>query len=82
MVNEVQFRQLKDKAEAAKSAKDRASGELAATMGRLKNEFGCNTVAEAQALLVTLELEAEEASMAYAEAVADFEEAWNDHLAR
>ena len=79
-IDEKQYRELKRKADSARQARDRAKGQLEATMTRLKDEFGCDTVAKAEKLATRLKKDAAKAEAAYDQAVAEFEEAWDDHL--
>jgi hypothetical protein len=79
-VDEAKFRRLKEKAETARAARDKAAGQLEATMDRLKNEFQCQTVAAAKKKASELKREAAAAEKDYNKAVASFEEAWDEHL--
>ena len=79
-MDEAKFRQLKRQADDARTTRDRAVGQLSAAMARLKEEFGCDTVAAAKKLLGKLEEETAAAETAYDEAVAEFKEAWDEHL--
>mgnify|MGYP001565121621 CR=1 FL=1 len=75
-IDEQKFKQLKKQADDARAAQDRAAGQLEATMERLKNEFDCATIEEAEKLLVKLNKEAAEAGAEYDEAVVTFEKEW------
>lgn len=79
-INEQEYRELKRKAEAARQARDRASGQLDATMERLAGEFECNTVEKAEKLATRLKKDAAKAEATYDAAVVTFEEAWDDQL--
>lgn len=79
-IDEAKFKKLKRAAEEARQARDRAAGQLEAAMDRLKDEFGCDTVEEAQDLAKLLDAQAAEAEAAYDEAVEAFEEEWSEHL--
>jgi len=72
-IDERKFKQLKQQADDARAARDRAAGQLEATMQRLKNEFDCSTIEEAEKLLVKLNKEAAKAEAEYDEAVVTFE---------
>lgn len=79
-IDEAEFKKLKHRAEAARQARDKASGQLDAAMERLQTEFGCNTIEEAEAKATKLKREAEKAETAYHRAVKEFEEQWDDRL--
>jgi len=77
-IDEKKFRVLKRQAEEARTASDRAAGQLEATMKRLEEEFGCKTVKAAERKVEELAAEAALVEEAYNEAVEAFEEEWND----
>ena len=80
MINEEKFRQLKRQAEEAQTARDKSSGQLEAAMKRLKDEFGCSSIKDAENKLKALTKEAEEAEEKYNNAVEAFEEKWDDRI--
>ena len=65
-INVEQYKALKDKAARAKTEADRAEGALQAKMKQLKDEFGCDTLEEAETLLA-------EKNKALAQSEADYE---------
>lgn len=77
MIDEEKFRQLKRKAEEAQTAKDRATGQLQSVQKRLKDEFGCSSLKEAEAKAEKLDEEAKAAEEEFESAVQDFEEKWD-----
>jgi len=80
MIDEAEFKRLKKKAEDARTARERAAGKLEAAMTRLKEEFGCETIAEAKTKAKQLDKEASQAEKDYETAKAEFEEEWEDEL--
>ena len=60
------FEKLKEKIEESKAKRARAEGALEQAMERLKKEFGCSTVEEAEAKIEALnkELDKDEADLA------------------
>lgn len=79
-IDEKQFKQLRQRADAARKARDRAEGQLESAMERLQDEFGCDTIEKAEKLARTLKKEAATAEAKYDEAVAAFEESWEAQL--
>jgi len=75
-----EYERLKTKVERLQREADRAAGIRDEKMDRLKEEFGCTSLAEARKLLKTVEQEAEEAEAKYAEALGAFKEKWEDQL--
>lgn len=61
-----EFKELREKIEAAKSKKSRAEGSLEESMNRLKKEYGCNSVEEALELCdkIGKEIDEDEKSLA------------------
>jgi predicted RNase H-like nuclease (RuvC/YqgF family) len=59
------FEKLKEKIEESKARRSRAEGALEQAMERLKKEFGCSTIEEAEAKIETLnaELDNDEAEL-------------------
>ena len=80
-IDERTFRQLKQRAQQARTARDNATGQLEAVMARLRDEFGCETLAAAEKKAVILTKEAALAETEFEGAVAEFEEEWHEHLA-
>lgn len=80
MIDEEKFIQLKKQAEEAQTARDKASGQLEFAMKRLKNEFECSSIKEAEAKLKSLTKESEQAEEEFELAIKSFEEKWNDRI--
>lgn len=74
------YQKIRRRVEAAKTARDRAKGALDELMGRLRKEFGCNTVGEAEALLEKLKREEVTLAGKYVKARAAFLKAWKDKV--
>lgn len=74
------YQKIRRRVEAAKTARDRAKGALDELTARLRKEFGCKTVEEAEALLD--ELKKEEITLAgkYVKARAEFLKAWKEKV--
>ena len=53
------FKKLKDKLEAAKQKKAKAEGFIEATLKKLKEEFGCSSLEEAEKKLESLNAQIE-----------------------
>ncbi len=79
MIDEKEFRKLKQRADDAKEAKARAAGQLDAAMSRLEEDFGCKTIKEAEKKVKQLTKDATSAEAAYETALADFEEKWGEY---
>ena len=80
MIDEAEYRALKKKAEDAKTERDKAQGQLDAAMATLRDEFGCDTIEEAQEKMKKLEAEATKTEAAYETAKSKFETDWNERL--
>lgn len=81
MIDEAKYKSLKRRADEARQTRDKAAGQLEATMDRLQNEFGCDSVEAAQRKANQLNKEAAAAEKTYNKAVAAFEEAWGEYTA-
>lgn len=79
MIDEKEFKKLKQRAEDARAARDRAAGQLEGAMARLQEEFGCGTLKEAEKKAKQLSREADAAEASYNEAMTDFEERWGEY---
>lgn len=77
MVNEQDFRRLKQQADQARRARDIATGQLEAAKEQLQKDFGCKDINAAEKLLVQLNKEARAAEKVFNVAVAAFEEKWD-----
>jgi len=79
-IDEAKFKQLKKRATDAREARDKAAGQLEATMERLETEFGCTTIKAAEKKAAKLAKDADIAEGEYDAAVEAFEGEWNAHL--
>lgn len=79
MIDEQEFRRLKDRAEKARQTRDKAAGQLEAAVTRLQDEFGCETIEAAEAMIEKLDKETAQAEKAYNEAVETFEAEWSEY---
>jgi len=79
-IDTTRFKKLKAKADKARQVRDRAAGQLDASMSRLENEFGYTTVKEAKAALKKLKTKAAAEEKKYNAAVIAFEESWDEQL--
>jgi hypothetical protein len=71
---------LKRRVDSLKSESDQAKGALDVAMKRLKDEFKCATIEEAEALLVIQEAEAKEAEQRFNTALTEFNKKWEGKL--
>jgi len=78
-VDERKFMELRKQAEAARTASDRAAGQLEATMKRLKDEFGCETITQAEKMGAKLAAEVGAAETVYVDAMRAFEVEWREY---
>lgn len=60
--------------------KAKAEGALSENMRRLKKEFDCHTITEADKLLSKAKIETEKTRKRALKALADFENKWKDSL--
>lgn len=70
------YTKLKKSVDEAQQQADRASGALDGVKGRLKKEFGCNSLKSAKTKLAALEKEEETKREELGVAIEEFEEAW------
>lgn len=75
-----EYQALKRKAEKSKSDVARAEGALEQQMKKLKDDFDCESIEDAEYLLDTLEKEEEKAEQQYEKELAIFNEKWGDQL--
>lgn len=80
MIDLEKYDRLKKKADKAKEDIARAEGALEQQLKKLKEEFDCETVEQAETLLVTLKKEEAAAESAYNEKMVEFEKKWGDLL--
>jgi multidrug resistance efflux pump len=74
------YKKLKDEVANAQRVADRAQGALSQVMASIKEEYGCDTLPEAEALLKTLEKKAAKSEKEYHDALTEFERDWGDKL--
>lgn len=72
-LDERKFRRLKLAAEAARTERDKAVGELDAAKRQIKEKFDCSSIKEAEKLWTKFNKEAAKLETAYDTAVNDFE---------
>ncbi len=75
-IDQQAFLRLKKRAEKAGADKHKAEGALSATMEKLRTEFDCGTLEEAEDLLVKKNKDAAKAESTYDKAVVKFEKEW------
>ena len=79
-INVEEYQRLKKKSETAKSEVSRAEGAIENQMEKLKKEFNCQTVEEAEAMLVELEGKEKELSEEFERKLDEFKQKWGDRL--
>lgn len=79
-INLDQYRRLKAKVEEATAAAARAEGALEQQMKKLKEDFGCESVGDAEELLVALKEKEERLEDEYEGELATFEKKWGDKV--
>ncbi len=79
-MDEQTYKKLKARVDLARQTRDRATGQLDGVMDRLKKEFDCSTIEEAEKMAAKLEREATVAERAFDEAAKKFEAEWHDNL--
>jgi len=77
MITEEQYRKLKRDVEEAKSEADRAEGALAQLLKRLEEEFHCDNLKEAKAMLTDLSNKEERAQTIFEKSLKDYETKWH-----
>ena len=80
MASIAQITDLKAKVERLRQEKARAEGGLAQVLVRLQEEFGCKTIADAEALLKKTKAEEAKAEEAFTTAMEEFQEKWGESL--
>lgn len=80
MIDEAKYKQLKQRADSARQARDKAAGQLEGAMERLKADFDCDTVEEAEKKLAKLTKDATKAENAYNAAMTTFDEVWGEYI--
>lgn len=74
------FEKIKSKVDQLKREQSRAEGALESVMERIKDEFDCDSMAEAKELQKKLNEAAKKAETKYREALEEFEQNWGDLL--
>lgn len=74
------YQQLKAEVEHAQRDKDRAEGALQQLMGRLNDEFDCDSLEKAEKLLTKLRKDQERAERQFDAALEKFESDWGDKV--
>jgi len=74
------YNALKERADEAKRAADKAAGVLDQLKAQIKEEFGCDTIKEARILLASLTEQQDKAEQAFAEKLAAFEQEFGEVL--
>lgn len=75
-----EYAQLKKRVTKTRREADKAQGALDSLMVRLKKEFGCSTIEEAEHLLVKLQREKDQAEKEFERAVSRFQKKWKEEL--
>lgn len=78
MINLEEYQQLKRKSEKAKSDVARAEGALEQQMKKLKDDFNCDSIVEAEELLTQFENEEKQAEEQYEKELSMFKDKWDD----
>jgi len=72
------YKQIKRQIETAQQEADRAAGALQQIEERLKSEYNCNSIAEAEKKIKTLTKKQETVEAEFEKALEAFEEKWPD----
>ena len=75
-ITEESYRKLKREVDEAKTDADRAKGALDQLMTQLKNEFQCESLKEAKALLEELQEKRDKAQKKFDAALKDYKDKW------
>lgn len=70
---------LKKEAEECQRAADKAQGEYEANLKRLKDEFGCASLAQAKRKLIKLKKEESQLTEQLEQGIKEYKEKWNDN---
>lgn len=77
-MNKHDYEKLKNKVERAKQDASKAEGALEQMMKNLESEFGCKDLNDAKELLAKLQKKEAKAKKKYEQALADFNEKWEE----
>lgn len=80
MIDIDKYNALKKRADKAKEDAVRAEGALEQQMKKLADEFGCESVQQAETMLSDLKKQEQESVEVYNQRMADFEEKWGKLL--
>ena len=80
MIDQSKYQALKQKAENARKSIQRAEGALSETLKRMKTEFGCDSLEDAEKLLEEMRSDLKDLETSYNSKVKAFEEKWGDLL--
>lgn len=75
-----EFQQLKDDVDRLRREADKAAGAYDEQMKRLKSEFDCDSIEQAEKMLADLEKQEAKAVKAYERSKASFDEQWGEVL--
>lgn len=75
-----EYEDLRKQSERLKSKADKAEGALQQHMERLKSEFGCVSIEQAEAVLLQLTNEQEQNGVKYERKLKTFKERWEEKL--
>ena len=75
-----EFQRIKSKVETARREFDKAQGVLSEHLRRLKNDFGCDTLEDAESKLKSLEKKLKSKTSIYEESLATFKDKWSDEI--
>jgi len=78
MISIDRYQELQDSVNKKQQKLDRSKGALSQMEERLKNEFDCDSVEQAEKLLKKLEKEAAVAEKAFQKSFEAFEKEWDD----
>jgi len=76
-ITEDTYRRLKREVEDAKTEADRAKGALTQLMKQLKEEFDCDDLKAAKAMLADLEAKRDKAQKKFEHSLEDYEQKWS-----
>lgn len=79
-IDVAEYTQLKDKVDRLRTKADKAKGAFDASIKRIKDEFGCDSLEEARERLDELKTKQAEADCQYVEAMDGFKEKWGEVL--
>lgn len=75
-----EFIELQEELETAKEKSNMAKAQVSVLLKKLKDEFGCNNIEEAEALLKKLNSRAKKLEEQFQKDYQEFKEKWDDRL--